>query len=182
MKYTCPCCGYKTLTEPIGSYDICPICFWEDDSIQFENPFMSSGANHVSLYEGQRNFEDFESCEKEMLQHTRKPKSIDVLDNKWSKVELPEYMSIVVEYNFDLSKDFKAIIKEILILLNFESKTYSSFKEIESSNKGHLPGVIIFNNWFEFEKEYFRESKWLKDYIDDYSIDYQPLKPKVIYN
>lgn len=34
--FTCPCCGYKTLTERYDSqegtgYDICPYCNWEDD-------------------------------------------------------------------------------------------------------------------------------------------------------
>lgn len=33
--FTCPCCGYITL-ESEHEYDICPICFWEDDWIQFE--------------------------------------------------------------------------------------------------------------------------------------------------
>lgn len=28
--YTCPCCGYKSLTE-MAAYDICSYCFWEDD-------------------------------------------------------------------------------------------------------------------------------------------------------
>lgn len=28
--YTCPCCGYPTLTER-GGYDICCLCNWEDD-------------------------------------------------------------------------------------------------------------------------------------------------------
>jgi hypothetical protein len=27
----CPCCGYYTL-DGRGGYDICPVCFWEDDS------------------------------------------------------------------------------------------------------------------------------------------------------
>jgi hypothetical protein len=31
MKYTCPCCGHKTFNEPPGSFDICPICYWQDD-------------------------------------------------------------------------------------------------------------------------------------------------------
>lgn len=36
MKYTCPCCGYKTLDEePTDTYAICKICFWEDDGVQF---------------------------------------------------------------------------------------------------------------------------------------------------
>src|SRR5210317_2170947 len=28
--FTCPSCGYPTLTER-GSYDICDVCDWEDD-------------------------------------------------------------------------------------------------------------------------------------------------------
>lgn len=39
MKYTCPCCGYKTLDEePTDTYAICKICFWEDDGVQFRDP------------------------------------------------------------------------------------------------------------------------------------------------
>jgi len=30
LPYSCPCCGYLTLPER-GAYDICPVCFWEDD-------------------------------------------------------------------------------------------------------------------------------------------------------
>jgi hypothetical protein len=31
----CLSCGYKTLDEePSGTYDICEICFWEDDGYQ----------------------------------------------------------------------------------------------------------------------------------------------------
>lgn len=31
----CLSCGYKTLDEePPGTYDICEICFWEDDGYQ----------------------------------------------------------------------------------------------------------------------------------------------------
>jgi hypothetical protein len=36
-----------------GSYDICPICGWEDDVSQLRFPRMH-GANKVSLIEGQR--------------------------------------------------------------------------------------------------------------------------------
>ena len=28
--YACPCCGFLTLPSR-GGYDICPVCFWEDD-------------------------------------------------------------------------------------------------------------------------------------------------------
>ncbi|MDE7478291.1 MAG: hypothetical protein K2M91_10135, partial [Lachnospiraceae bacterium] len=30
-KYRCLCCGCKTL-DSRAEYDICPVCFWEDDA------------------------------------------------------------------------------------------------------------------------------------------------------
>lgn len=55
-KYTCPCCGYKTLDEkPPGTYEICTLCFWEDDPIQFEDPDYEGGANSISLRTAQQN-------------------------------------------------------------------------------------------------------------------------------
>lgn len=57
MLYTCPCCGYKTLSEERrGSYDICGICGWEDDDIQFRDPDYEGGANVESLREAQQNY------------------------------------------------------------------------------------------------------------------------------
>jgi hypothetical protein len=57
--YPCPCCGYQVFNEPPGSNEVCPICFWEDDEIQFAFPDCSGGANNCSLIEGQRNFAAF---------------------------------------------------------------------------------------------------------------------------
>ncbi|MDP9163351.1 MAG: hypothetical protein M3N06_04575, partial [Pseudomonadota bacterium] len=28
--YPCPCCGNRTVGER-ATYEICPVCFWEDD-------------------------------------------------------------------------------------------------------------------------------------------------------
>jgi hypothetical protein len=53
--FPCPCCGYLTSSEP-GSYDICPICGWEDDLSQLRFAAMAGGANDVSLFQAQRNF------------------------------------------------------------------------------------------------------------------------------
>lgn len=83
-KYTCPCCGYKTLDEePPGTYDICAICFWEDDPIQFEDPNSEGGANRPSLKTAQKNYQDFGACEQESLAHVRKPNANDEKDPKW---------------------------------------------------------------------------------------------------
>ncbi|MHC4744192.1 MAG: CPCC family cysteine-rich protein [Planctomycetota bacterium] len=59
-EYTCPCCGFFVFSEPAGSYEICPICGWEDDAVQLRFPGMSGGANSESLYESQaRTLEDY---------------------------------------------------------------------------------------------------------------------------
>ncbi|MBL1704243.1 hypothetical protein DXB51_09685 [Bacillus cereus] len=51
MKYTCPCCGYETLEEePPGTYEICSICYWEDDEVQFNDPDFEGGANEAYVY------------------------------------------------------------------------------------------------------------------------------------
>ena len=55
-NFTCPCCGYLTFEEWPGSYDICHVCFWEDDPVQLLDPWCEGGANKVSLQEAQRNF------------------------------------------------------------------------------------------------------------------------------
>lgn len=57
IRHTCPCCGFKTLNEPPpGTYDICSVCFWEDDPVQFDDPDYEGGANRVSLRQAQRDF------------------------------------------------------------------------------------------------------------------------------
>ena len=84
MKYTCPCCGYKTLgEEPPGTHDICKICYWEDDYFQYDHPDMDGGANHVSLKEAQQNFIKFGVSEKEFLENVRPPNKSDIKDPNW---------------------------------------------------------------------------------------------------
>jgi hypothetical protein len=56
-RYPCPCCGFLTLTEPpTGTFAICPVCRWEDDNIQFEDPGYEGGANRISLNRARDNF------------------------------------------------------------------------------------------------------------------------------
>ncbi len=83
----CPCCGYKTLSEK-GGYDICPICFWEDDNVQFEDPDYEGGANIVSLRQAQKNFIEFGASEKRFTKNVRKPSQSDEKDPNWKHLEI----------------------------------------------------------------------------------------------
>jgi Cysteine-rich CPCC len=54
-KHPCPCCQHLTIDDP-GRFDICPICGWEDDPIQRDDPNYQGGANEVSLSEARANY------------------------------------------------------------------------------------------------------------------------------
>lgn len=53
QRYACPACGFLTMEEPPGSFDICAVCGWEDDPAQCADPQMGGGANVASLLEAQ---------------------------------------------------------------------------------------------------------------------------------
>jgi hypothetical protein len=84
MKYTCPCCGYKTLeAQPPGNYDLCPVCFWEDDGVQFDDPDYEGGANEVSLRQAQQNFREFGACDPRASTSVRSPAEDELRDEAW---------------------------------------------------------------------------------------------------
>lgn len=72
--YACPCCGYLTLAEAPGSYEVCPVCLWEDDPLQLRDQDFSGGANRVSLNEGRRNFRECGASSPELRDSARKPR------------------------------------------------------------------------------------------------------------
>lgn len=73
-RRVCECCGHRTLIDLCpGSYEICPVCFWEDDLVQARDPHFSGGANRPSLLDARRNYEMIGACEDRALPHVRKP-------------------------------------------------------------------------------------------------------------
>ena len=46
----CPVCG-KFEFEEYGDFDICPVCNWENDNLQYDEHNYSGGANHLSVIE-----------------------------------------------------------------------------------------------------------------------------------
>ena len=47
----CKCCWFNTIS--FDTYEICDICWWEDDPVQNKNPLSSIWANHISLFDAQ---------------------------------------------------------------------------------------------------------------------------------
>ncbi|MCW2258253.1 hypothetical protein M2263_004344 [Providencia alcalifaciens] len=80
INYPCICCGYLSRTElSQGDYDICPICFWEDDPLQNEEDLdYSGGANAVPLKQARINFKKFKAIEKRFIKNVREPLSHEI--------------------------------------------------------------------------------------------------------
>jgi len=72
--YKCPCCGYLTIGDGFpGTFEICSVCFWEDDNVQFADPDYEGGANHMSLNQARKNFSEFGAVSREVLKYVRPP-------------------------------------------------------------------------------------------------------------
>lgn len=86
-EYPCPCCGHLIFPEPPGSYDICEICFWEDDLVMLRWPATGGGANDASLVEAQRNYAEFGAGERGHLVHVRTATEDDAVDPGWRPID-----------------------------------------------------------------------------------------------
>ena len=82
-KFTCFVCGYKTLDSRCD-WDICPICFWEDDVlVQSEEDDVMSPANGLQVSEAQANFIRFGAADQEAKENVRPPNAGDARDPDW---------------------------------------------------------------------------------------------------
>ena len=72
--YDCPCCRYKTLNGR-GNYQICPICFWEDDGQDDQDAdLVRGGPNYEwSLTAAREYFRLHGACRPEDIGKTRLP-------------------------------------------------------------------------------------------------------------
>lgn len=62
------------MSEPkSGTFEICPVCFWEDDNVQFNNIDFEGGANEESLRNARQNFKKFGACSSKFLKNIRVP-------------------------------------------------------------------------------------------------------------
>ena len=76
MSYPCPCCNNLTFDEePCGTFEICPVCYWEDDNVQNSDPTYGGGANGISLNKAKENFTKYGAIKQEFVTEVRKPLS-----------------------------------------------------------------------------------------------------------
>lgn len=65
----CPCCDYFTLEER-RAWEICPVCYWEDDGQDLGDLDEPSGCNHgLTLRRGRENFQRLGACELQVVEY-----------------------------------------------------------------------------------------------------------------
>ncbi len=66
---SCPVCGFLTLRG--GPFDVCRVCFWEDDGVR--DPGAASTANRLTLAQARANFAAFGACDRRLAHLVRPP-------------------------------------------------------------------------------------------------------------
>jgi len=71
----CPCCRYKTLKER-GAFEICPVCYWEDDGQDDKDADVVRGGPNgkLSLAQARANFKKLKAADKKFISKVRDPK------------------------------------------------------------------------------------------------------------
>lgn len=74
LPLRCPCCKCRTLPER-GGYEICPVCFWEDDGQDDHNADVVLGGPNggLSLSQARLNYSMFRACDEQSENSVRRP-------------------------------------------------------------------------------------------------------------
>ncbi len=77
--FQCPCCKFKALSRR-HLFEICPVCFWEDDGQDEANAERVLGGpnGNLSLRQAQINFEKFSVCDERYKQNVRSPEPDEI--------------------------------------------------------------------------------------------------------
>lgn len=106
---TCPVCGYYCLNTR-ASFDICFMCFWEDDWLEAYEPEKVSGPNRMSLHEGRMEFYEFRNW---FMKEPFSPESTPYLIQKlWQEMD-----EQIEGQNASATDRIKIILEEICSLL-----------------------------------------------------------------
>lgn len=94
---TCPCCGYPTLNER-NAWNICAICFWEDDGqddLDADQVYGGPNSNYsltAHRLEWETNIQELKKENTKMSQLFKKLEELITLNQK---SDIPEIMNLI---------------------------------------------------------------------------------------
>jgi RNAse (barnase) inhibitor barstar len=178
---TCLCCGYKTL-EDNSIFGICPVCFWEDDTVCWGNADFIGGANgYVSLREAQKNFIMYGACDKDSLDIVRKPELFEKKDMNWRPYEDLDGNTICVDIDFKevtSVNDLHELLKRSLGFPSFYGMNWNAFWDA-ITGLVEMPEKLMFYHWDKFKANMPNEATDLLELLREYN-SYYPNKTLLI--
>lgn len=164
MTRCCPCCGHLTFNDEHGTYDICPVCYWEDDPVQEKDISYSGGANGVCLSDARKNYKKYGACEERSIASVRKPKPEELTD-EIRKRGLIEIAKSMINHKIDLILGCRQICSIAVELDDeiYKSDIFGGFCAIESETDIYPLG----DDRKYYNKKYLAElDQKLNAYID----------------
>lgn len=75
LPLRCPCCHCMTLVER-GGFEICPVCYWEDDGQDDYDAIVIRGGPNgsLSLAQARENYRRMQACDERSLNSVRPPR------------------------------------------------------------------------------------------------------------
>ncbi len=73
--------GSEPLSDDNGHYEICHVCYWEDDPIQSDDIYYEGGANVICLKEARDNFKNIGAMSELFLECVRSPLDDELPEN-----------------------------------------------------------------------------------------------------
>jgi Cysteine-rich CPCC len=82
MKNNCQVCSNRTISNK-GAFEICPVCYWEDEG-EIKNPSKPTGGpnNDLSLEQARLNFKKYGAVSEEFKEKVRPPHSDELPQRK----------------------------------------------------------------------------------------------------
>jgi hypothetical protein len=112
--HPCPCCGYRTLPGR-GDYDLCPVCWWEDEGLE---PWEFSGPNGQTLVHAQHEYVSDDRPYRQREGKVRAPRKNEARDPGWQPLErTPELLAradqAVAEYEREYEEEHRRFAEQI---------------------------------------------------------------------
>jgi hypothetical protein len=87
--FLCEVCGYKTVSHP---YDICTVCFWEQEMLEESEYNEPTGGpnDELSVNDARRNFEKLGAVSERLLQYVVPPKAGEIPEGAISADKIAE--------------------------------------------------------------------------------------------
>lgn len=149
--HPCPCCGYKTLPQR-AYYDLCPVCYWEDEGGE---PWAYSGPNGETLVEAQQRYLAQNLPHRLRPGKVRAPKRGEERDPDWRPIEVTdEVLARVKQAHHDWDRSFEAAGEGLDEQVDENLREYNKAYQLLKAQAGSLSHSEVKSRLRELSEAY----------------------------